>query len=681
MDGDVSEAERLLRAAFPVGEWVDLRAGNPSEDDLAGAAGWGADRTIRAEILAGLLLGAGKSSPGHFPAVRLRGARIAGLLDVAGAALNCTVTCEFCYFDTTPAFREATTRSVHLTGSRLAGFDGTRMRVEGVFDLSRTEIETVLRMDRATINADLLLRETSVGAVGGEDAVAARGLIVDGELDATQMLSRGPVKLPDARISGSVLLASAAISTQQSPAFNAANTVIGGGFDGHEMSVNGGIRLRHTRVAGSLDLAAAQLANAGGVALGGGGLIVDGGLFCHRGFSAVGEIRLVGARLGAHLDLSDARLANTDGIALNLDRAVLADIKAHSLEVSAGSVSLLGAQLSGRLDMTGAQLSNPGKIALDASGVSTDRRFILDRAQVSGEVRMSTTHVGSRLLLRGAQFDNPGGTALLLSPVEVAADMFCASMRVTGRTDLTGARIGRHLDLSGTHLINPGGTAFAGRALHATELSLTPAVPVQGTVDLSHARIGVLRDDPQRWPDDLRLAGLTYDVLEPQLPALRRLDWLRRGPDSSSPDPYEQLAAFYSRMGQGAEARRVLYAAERHDRSSKPWTSRAWSLLQDVTVGYGYRPFRAGLWLLALLIIGSIVYAAVPPAPLNGNTAPHFNPVIYTLDLLLPVVDLGQKHAYNPAGIEQWLSYLLTAAGWILATTVAAGVARIITRR
>ena len=55
--------------------------------------------------------------------------------------------------------------------------------------------------------------------------------------------------------------------------------------------------------------------------------------------------------------------------------------------------------------------------------------------------------------------------------------------------------------------------------------------------------------------------------------------------------------------------------------------------------------------------------------------------MIYTLDLLLPVVDLGQKHAYNPVGIEQWLSYLLIAVGWILASTIAAGVARIIARR
>ena len=252
-------------------------------------------------------------------------------------------------------------------------------------------------------------------------------------------------------------------------------------------------------------------------------------------------------------------------------------------------------------------------------------------------------------------------------------------MRVTGRTDLTGAQIGRHLDLSGAHLVNPDGIAFVGRSLQAMELSITPDAPIQGAVVLTHARIGVLRDNPQYWPDDLQLSGLTYEVLEPLLPAQRRLDWLRRDPDSR--DSYEQMAAFYTRIGQGAEARRVLYAAERRERKSKPWTGRIWSSLQDITVGYGYRPFRAASWLLALLIIGSIAYGVAPPAPLNGSAAPHFNPVIYTLDLLLPVVDLGQKYAYNPAGIEQWLSYLLIAAGWILASTIAAGVARIITRR
>ena len=125
----------------------------------------------------------------------------------------------------------------------------------------------------------------------------------------------------------------------------------------------------------------------------------------------------------------------------------------------------------------------------------------------------------------------------------------------------------------------------------------------------------------------------------------------------------------------------MLYAAERRQRSAKSPPGRAWSFLQDITVGYGYRPARAAFWLGALLLAGSIIYAAAPPAPLDLSAAPHFNPVIYTLDLLLPVVNLGEKYAYNPAGFEQWLSYLLIAAGWILATTIPTSITRIITRR
>ena len=117
-----------------------------------------------------------------------------------------------------------------------------------------------------------------------------------------------------------------------------------------------------------------------------------------------------------------------------------------------------------------------------------------------------------------------------------------------------------------------------------------------------------------------------------------------------------------ARPGSPAQARRVLYARERLRRDAKAPLGRAWSLLQDLTVGYGYQPWRAALWLTLLLAAGSILFAAAAPAPLLHGATPHFNAVIYTLDLLLPVVDLGQKHAFNPAGAEQWFSYVLIAA-------------------
>jgi hypothetical protein len=87
------------------------------------------------------------------------------------------------------------------------------------------------------------------------------------------------------------------------------------------------------------------------------------------------------------------------------------------------------------------------------------------------------------------------------------------------------------------------------------------------------------------------------------------------------------------------------------------------------------------LWFAALLAIGSAIYAISPPPALTPASAPHFSPVAYTLDLLLPVINLGQKYAFNPDGLEQWFSYLLIAAGWILATTIIAALARVLTRK
>ncbi len=93
---DLSEPERSLWVAFPYGAWVDLRAGDPAADGLGGAGSWESSRTIRAEVIAGLLLGACAEEPGRAPGIRLRGARISGQLDLMGATLKSPLVCEYC---------------------------------------------------------------------------------------------------------------------------------------------------------------------------------------------------------------------------------------------------------------------------------------------------------------------------------------------------------------------------------------------------------------------------------------------------------------------------------------------------------------------------------------------------------------------------------------------------------
>nr|BFE71441.1 hypothetical protein GCM10020092_047420 [Actinoplanes digitatis] len=181
-------------------------------------------------------------------------------------------------------------------------------------------------------------------------------------------------------------------------------------------------------------------------------------------------------------------------------------------------------------------------------------------------------------------------------------------------------------------------------------------------MDLRHARVGELRDDPDTWPERLDLNGLTYEILEPQLGAARRVDWLARDPDSHHRQPYEQLAAVLRGQGRGDQARLLLLARQRRDTARGSGFTRAWGLLQDATVGYGYRPQRAAALFAALLVVGTVVFGLHPPAAAEPPKAPPFNALVYTLDLLLPIVDFGQQNAFVPRGAYQWISYVFIAA-------------------
>lgn len=424
----------------------------------------------------------------------------------------------------------------------------------------------------------------------------------------------------------------------------------------------------------------ARLENPGGIALFAGGLQVAGGAFFGRGFSARGEVTLIGATLAANLSARNSNFDNPGGTALNLERASIGSLNAAGVSCR-GQVIMAGADVSGDLNLTGAVLeTGDGKPALNAERSRIGSTLVLSDIKVIGEVNLRSIRVGERLLLDGAELRDPFGMALRLSRAQVTSDLFCGQMTAAGQVKLTGATIGAKVGFKGALVTHSAGTAIDAGGLRAQEFHLEPAARFEGGVDLRHATLGVLYDDPVAWPDRLYLDSLTYQALSPRLPASQRLGWLARDPGGHQPQPYEQLASHYTAVGQPTQARTVLYAKERVQHQGRGPVSRAWSLLQDITVGYGYRPRRALGWLALLLATGSIAFSVVPPPALQAGNAPHFNGIIYTLDLMLPVVNLGQKYAFNPGGAEQWLSYVLIAAGWTLATTVAAGVARVLRR-
>ncbi|GAA1813187.1 membrane-associated oxidoreductase [Luedemannella flava] len=326
-----------------------------------------------------------------------------------------------------------------------------------------------------------------------------------------------------------------------------------------------------------------------------------------------------------------------------------------------GAVVIYGVHVSGDLDFDWARLTASSlppetygdrTVAVLGDAVQVGRHLYLQSTAVTGNVELAGARVGGAIIGR-------------------------EGLRVDGELCLRGAEVTGEVNLTGASLSNPGGVSLDAWGLRAGQLFLLPE-RVDGTVDLRHARVGVLRDDPRRWPSVLHLDGVTYTALEPAGAARDRLPWLDRDPDGFRPQPYERLAAFYRHIGYDAEARTVLLAKQRRRRRQLAPSAVVWGLLQDGLVGYGYRPGRAAMWLLTLAAIGTTVFNWYPPQ--RGPGAAAFHPLLYTLDLLIPIVSLGQESAFGLAGQARWLAYVLTAMGWILFTAVAAALTRTVNR-
>lgn len=319
---------------------------------------------------------------------------------------------------------------------------------------------------------------------------------------------------------------------------------------------------------------------------------------------------------------------------------------------STGLVSLGGATIGGSLLLRGAHLAGPG-IAFDSPALRVRRDVLAtDGFTCRGALRLDRAEIGGILTLEGAVLDGSG---------DAAASILHAPGLARGGLDDS--------DWSAS-------VAFSGRHLVAKELILLLAQPPSGLFDLRHAQVGLLRDTPATWPPGLRIDGLRYEALADVDERDARLRWLRLDPRGFRPQPYAHLAQVLRAAGRDEDARTVLLAGERHRRDTLSRPGRWWGRLQDLTVGYGYRPVRAGMWLAALFTIGTVVFQWHRPRAADPVKAPEFVAPVYTLDLILPVGDFGQQSAYHARGATVWLAYTLIVAGLVLATTVAAAGAR-----
>ncbi|MEV5572417.1 hypothetical protein AB0L06_20435 [Spirillospora sp. NPDC052269] len=381
---------------------------------------------------------------------------------------------------------------------------------------------------------------------------------------------------------------------------------------------------------------------------------------------------------------------------VNLSRSYLPGLEAATIRVAgvlrltdcvvSGPIELGGAQVDGVLFMERARLGEPD-VRLEKDILHLNHTTFRDDVwapglQAHGRITLRGARIAGMLNLEDAVLSNPGDTCLDGKTATVENDVRCNQLRAHGRVNLRGTRIGGQLSLWHAKLSNPGDVALRASGCTVGEIWFGGGgTSIEGLVNLRRTSVRLLNMPPHMWPESVYLDGLNYTSLTPRLPARARIEVFLRDKAGYVPHSYEQLAAYYRRVGDEKGARNVQIAKHRHYRRTRPWYGRVWGYLQDWTIGYGYRPLRAAAWLAALWAVGAAVFATHHPPPLKADEHPPFNAFAYSLDLLLPIISFGQEDRFAPHGGYQWLSYALILAGWTLASTTIAGVSRALNRQ
>ncbi|MFI8234897.1 oxidoreductase [Streptomyces sp. NPDC085900] len=605
-------------------------------------------------------------------------------MELSGSDIPHAVVMTNCVFEQEPKFEAASTKLIDLSDSQMPGLDMRDVRVDGLLRLVNCRSSATLRLTRLHVSGTADLTRIRLN---GNPALLADSLVAERDFLCRDAVIHGEALMWSARVGGTLVLENTCITNPGGVTFNGDGLVVEGGFFGgntpqgpdRRLRSEGEMRLQDAQISRCCALSGADVSNPGGTALCAERLHVEGPLTLDGAFAAEGTVTLAGATVQGPLRLQGATLHTAGRCALDASLARIGgELDASSGLTVSGQILLEGTHVEGSVNLAHAQLLHPGGETLSARRLHVLGGLYCRGLASEGHIVLTDARVGASVEFYDARLANPASRTLTAWGMNVGGTLNCCEGFTSyGRVSLTSSHIGSALCLAGATI--EGALSF--KRIQAGSLKTDSRTEFRGPVDARHARVGVLADVPARWPNDLSLDGLVYDHLETPLPLEGRLAWLAKEPTGYLPQPYEQLAATYFRYGHDDEARDVLLAKSRHQHADQSAALRLWGRVQDWTVGYGYRPGRAVGWLLLLLLIATVAFTAHHPPAVKPAEAPPFNPLLYGLDLLLPIVGFGQQEAYRPGGWQQWLAAALIAAGYVLATTIAAGLTRTLARR
>jgi hypothetical protein len=359
-------------------------------------------------------------------------------------------------------------------------------------------------------------------------------------------------------------------------------------------------------------------------------------------------------------------------------------------------------------------------VAIDAGEVEVKHAVTMCCGfESDGEVNLNEATIGGDLQFGGGRFVNPNNIAIAASLARIGGSVLLA-LEPFGPFYSDGAVefLGTHV--AGVFLISRG--TFSGKTSERHGLFAT-GVEVNGpfvwlkvdlengaTLDLNGASVTGLGDDERSWPQPgkLLIDGFTYKSFGLVKDAPSRLRWVVLQPEFH-PQPYRQLAKVLRANGDDAGAVSVLIAEQDARYRNSYLIRRIWAAFLKTTVGYGHEPLLTIIWAAIVVLFGWLMVTVGSRAgvmrrtwpesiPVSGEVPSYerLHPLLYSLDVFLPFVNLHQEHYWWPDAdaegdwsvfgqrlkisgrVLRYYFWLQIIAGWLLSAIFLAGVTGLI---
>jgi len=561
--------------------------------------------------------------------------------------------------------------------------------------------------------------------------ITVSGAWIAGELDLSFTTAHGPIDFHNCHFAARPQMVQlradglTIVSCLLANGMNAARIQIAGNLTLNGSKIHGKTSLSGSDIKGHLSCTQASLNNPEGSAFKAQGMQVASSVLL-EGTTANGQVSLLGAQIGGQLVAIGAAFHNPAGHALNAQSTrVRGDAFLRYVQAT-GEVSFMGAEVSGVLDCGHATLRNVDGAAFNAQRLVVREGFIWRRLRdVAGAVDLTSAHVGDlwddpeswalceKIFLSGFIYD------VLHGAIDVPERLDWLKTGAVGRREFypqpyeqlakllrdTGHRSDARAIMVAKEKEQRKASRARWRREAAWRESLLSASNLQG--DVQAEAIAALKE---RRPNDPQLARLT--MLHPR--------------DGSELGVGTQTLAYARQQFRGEQIWHNIRVGWRN----------TGSVIADrifgVVVGYGHKPERSFYMLLVLVFIGwfladqawkdgdfaptmgpvlmseswqalatdpnvanpaqvwSDKYMLAPdgtPVLTAGRDYETFNAVAYAVDLVVPIVSLGQEASWAPSTTRGswgwWLwgaRWWLTALGWIVTAIGAAAVTGVIRR-